>query len=155
MHYHQSHYIPCEKSNYTHIFTHTIFYTTVYKFIIVSYIVFFTLIYYCYLHDVRKLLIVIEVRNVLYVRLWLFLANQNRYNKVDQNNNEKLRRTHRTSILFNQREQEAINLYCDKYKIRNKSKFMREVIMTEILKKFDEDYPTLFEFEKPNLFVTK
>ncbi len=74
---------------------------------------------------------------------------------MDQNNNEKLRRTHRTSILFNQREQEAINLYCEKYKIRNKSKFMREVIMTEILKKFDEDYPTLFEFEKPNLFVTK
>ena len=73
--------------------------------------------------------------------------------QVDQNNNEKLRRTNRTSILFNQWEQEAIKLYCDKYKIRNKSKFMREVIMTEILKKFDEDYPTLFEFEKPNLFV--
>jgi len=31
---------------------------------------------------------------------------------------------------------------------------MREVIMTGILKKFDEDYPTLFEFEKPNLFYT-
>lgn len=29
---------------------------------------------------------------------------------------------------------------------------MREIIMTEILKKFDEDYPTLFELEKPNLF---
>jgi len=92
---------------------------------------------------------------VVYVCLWLFLAKQNRRYKVDQNINEKLRRTHRTSILFNQREQEAINLYCDKYKIRNKSKFMREVIMTGILKKFDEDYPTLFEFEKPNLFVTK
>ena len=100
-------------------------------------------------------MIVNEARNVLYVGLWLFLANQNRIYKVDQNNNEKLRRIHRTSILFNQREQEAINLYCDKYNIRNKSKFMREVIMTEILKKFDEDYPTLFEFEKPNLFVTK
>jgi len=74
---------------------------------------------------------------------------------VDQNNNEKLRRTHRTAILFNKREQEAISLYCDKYKIRNKSKFMRKVIMTDILKKFDEDYPTLFEFEKPNLFYTK
>ena len=68
---------------------------------------------------------------------------------------EKLRRTHRTSLLFNQREQEAINLYCEKYKIRNKSKFMREAIMNEILKRFDEDYPTLFEFEKPNLFYTK
>lgn len=68
---------------------------------------------------------------------------------------EKLRRSHRTAILFNNREREAINLYCDKYKISNRSKFMRETIMTEILKRFDEDYPTLFEFEKPNLFYTK
>jgi len=74
---------------------------------------------------------------------------------VEHTKNDKLRRTNRTAILFNQREQEAINLYCDKYKIRNKSKFMREAIMTEILRKFDEDYPTLFEFEKPNLFYTQ
>ncbi len=58
-------------------------------------------------------------------------------------------------MLFNSRELEAINLYCDKYKINNRSKFMREAIMTEILKKFDEDYPTLFEFEKPNLFYSR
>jgi hypothetical protein len=74
---------------------------------------------------------------------------------VDQKKDEKLRRTNRTSILFNQREQEAITLYCEKYKINNKSKFMREAIMTEVLKRFDEDYPTLFEFEKPNLFYVK
>jgi len=74
---------------------------------------------------------------------------------VEHSKDEKLRRTNRTSILFNQREQEAITLYCEKYKVRNKSKFMREAIMTEILKKFDEDYPTLFEFEKPNLFYSK
>jgi len=74
---------------------------------------------------------------------------------VEHKKDEKLRRTSRTSLLFNQREQEAISLYCDKYKIRNKSKFMREAIMTEILKRFDEDYPTLFEFEKPNLFYSK
>ena len=74
---------------------------------------------------------------------------------MDQKKDEKLRRTNRTSILFNQREQEAINLYCEKYKIRNKSKFMREAIMTEVLKRFDEDYPTLFEFEKPNLFYAR
>ena len=74
---------------------------------------------------------------------------------MDHKKDEKLRRTSRTSILFNQREQEAINLYCEKYKINNKSKFMREAIMTEVLKKFDEDYPTLFEFEKPNLFYVK
>ena len=115
--------------------------------------VFFTVVYFIIICNVRKLLIVYQAGKLHYDCLWLFLANQNRICKVDQINNEKLRRTHRTSILFNQREQEAINLYCEKYKIRNKSKFMREVIMTEILKKFDEDYPTLFEFEKPNLFV--
>ncbi len=74
---------------------------------------------------------------------------------VDNKKDQKLRRTNRTSLLFNGREQEAIELYCEKYKIRNKSKFMREAIMTEILKQFDEDYPTLFEFEKPNLFYVK
>ncbi|MEN8227426.1 MAG: hypothetical protein ABFS38_04670 [Bacteroidota bacterium] len=74
---------------------------------------------------------------------------------MEHNNDDKLRRAHRATILFNSREKEAINLYCEKYKIRNKSKFMREAIMTEILKRFDEDYPTLFEFEKPNLFYTR
>jgi len=73
---------------------------------------------------------------------------------VDNKKDEKLRRIHKTSLLFNSREQEAFNLFCEKYEIKNKSKFMREIIMTQILKRFDEDYPTLFEFEKPNLFYT-
>jgi hypothetical protein len=68
---------------------------------------------------------------------------------------EKLIRNSRVSLLFNQREREAIELYCQKYKISNRSKFMRETILTEVLKRFDEDYPTLFEFEKPNLFYQK
>jgi hypothetical protein len=86
---------------------------------------------------------------------WLFLAKPIQSKQVDHKKDEKLRRTNRTSILFNQREQEAINLYCEKYKITNKSRFMREAIMTEVLKRFDEDYPTLFEFEKPNLFYAR
>lgn len=64
---------------------------------------------------------------------------------------ESLKRIHRKSILFNQREIQAINHYCKKYKIKNKSKFMREMIITSVLKKFDEDYPSLFE-KKPTLF---
>ena len=68
---------------------------------------------------------------------------------------EKLLRINRTTLLFNQREREAIELYYQKYKIKNKSKFMRETILTEVLKRFDEDYPTLFEVEKPNLFSHK
>lgn len=68
---------------------------------------------------------------------------------------EKLIRRVITTIRFNQREKEAIDLYCQKYKIVNRAKFMREAILTEVLKRFDEDYPTLFEFEKPNLFYQR
>ncbi len=64
-----------------------------------------------------------------------------------------LLRNNRREIRFNEREMQAIEAYCRKYKVRNKSKFMRETIISEILKKFDEDYPTLFELEKPNLFA--
>jgi hypothetical protein len=68
---------------------------------------------------------------------------------------QKLLRNSKVSLLFNQREREALDLYCQKYSITNRSKFLRETIMTEILKRFDEDYPTLFEFEKPNLFYQR
>jgi len=56
------------------------------------------------------------------------------------------------SIRFNNRELNAIAAYCKKYRVDNKTKFMREAILTEVLRKFDSDYPTLFEIEKPNLF---
>ena len=88
-------------------------------------------------------------------RQWLFLAKPTPKLEVDHKKDEKLRRINRTSLLFNGREKEAIDLYCEKYKISNRSKFMREAILTEVLRRFDEDYPTLFEFEKPNLFYTK
>ncbi|MCB2197670.1 MAG: hypothetical protein KQH79_17560 [Bacteroidetes bacterium] len=71
--------------------------------------------------------------------------------KRKEKKDESLKRVYRKSILFNKREIQAINHYCKKYKIRNKSKFMREMIISSILKKFDEDYPSLFE-KKPTLF---
>lgn len=64
-----------------------------------------------------------------------------------------LLRNNNISFLLNNRELKAIEAYCKKYKVKNRSKFMREAVLTEVLKKFDEDYPSLFEFEKPNLFV--
>ena len=94
------------------------------------------------------------VKPLLYAAITIFSQNQS-LEKVEYKKDEKLRRSHRASILFNNREREAINLYCEKYSIKNRSKFMRETIMTEILNRFDEDYPTLFEFEKPNLFYTR
>ena len=58
--------------------------------------------------------------------------------------NIDLLRINKKSILFNNRELKAIESYCHKYRIGNRSKFMREAIITSILKKFDDDYPTLF-----------
>jgi len=72
--------------------------------------------------------------------------------KERKNREKDLLRKNRHSILFNNLEMKAIEAYCSKYKVENKSRFMRETIIIEILKKFDEDYPTLFDVEKPNLF---
>jgi len=54
--------------------------------------------------------------------------------------------------MLNRREMNALNAFCEKYKINNRSKFMREAIITTILKKFDEDYPSLFNDGENDLF---
>jgi len=73
--------------------------------------------------------------------------------KIRKTKEKDLLRKNPQSLLFNNREMKAIEAYCAKYKVQNKAKFMRETILSEILRKFDEDYPSLFEFEKPNLFA--
>jgi hypothetical protein len=57
----------------------------------------------------------------------------------------KFKRKHKLSFHFNDYEYQALSKYCKKYRVKNKSKFMRETVVTAILKKFDEDYPSLFE----------
>lgn len=64
---------------------------------------------------------------------------------------EKFIRKHKMTFLFNEMEQKALENYCKKYKVANRSKFIRETVVTAILKQFDEDYPSLFEeLEKKN-----
>lgn len=65
--------------------------------------------------------------------------------KGKKENNENLKRKKRKTICFNSLEIEALNKYYKKYRIDNQSKFMREVIMKTVLKKFSDDYPTLWE----------
>ena len=65
---------------------------------------------------------------------------------------ESLKRINRQSILFNNRELKAIDHYCKRFKINNRSKFMREAIITEVLKKFEENHPTLWEDPQSKLF---
>lgn len=58
---------------------------------------------------------------------------------------EKMKRSKKKTILLNSHECQALDKYFKKYKISNKSKFMREAIMKVVLKKFSDDYPTLWD----------
>lgn len=57
---------------------------------------------------------------------------------------ETTKRERRMSILMSDDEQMIVDRYLDKYKITNKSRWLRETILMFIHKNMEEDYPTLF-----------
>lgn len=59
--------------------------------------------------------------------------------------NPDLKRINKQTISFNNFELNAIENYCNRFRIKNKTRFMREIIITEILKKFNDNYPSLFD----------
>ena len=61
--------------------------------------------------------------------------------KIDEN----LKRKNRKTICFNNYEIQALGKYFKKYRIDNHSKLMREAILKSVLKKFSDDYPTLWD----------
>jgi hypothetical protein len=65
---------------------------------------------------------------------------------------DRLRRNNRLSVMLNNREMKALGIYCDRYRIKNKSSFLREAVMKAIIKRFDEEHPTLWEENEPTLF---
>jgi len=65
---------------------------------------------------------------------------------------DRLRRTNRLSLMLNNREMRALGIYCNRYRIKNKSEFLRETIMKAILKRFEEEHPTLWEENEATLF---
>ncbi|MBK7711353.1 MAG: hypothetical protein IPN67_09240 [Bacteroidales bacterium] len=65
---------------------------------------------------------------------------------------DRLRRNNRLSLMLNNREMRALGIYCNRYRIKNKSSFLRETIMKAILKRFEEEHPTLWEESEPTLF---
>ncbi len=54
-------------------------------------------------------------------------------------------RKHRQIFTLNDEEEKALNRYISKYKVQNKSKFIREAVMFTIIRKMEEDHPTLFD----------
>ena len=57
----------------------------------------------------------------------------------------KQARGHRISIMLNDSGLRALERFCDKYGVTNRSRLIRETLMRAILKKMDNDQPTLFD----------
>ena len=54
-------------------------------------------------------------------------------------------RTKKAEFMVSDEEFALIDFYLKKYKISNRSRWFREMVMTHILKNMEQDYPTLFE----------
>lgn len=55
-----------------------------------------------------------------------------------------LKRPFRMTCLMTEDEQKIVDRYLEKYKITNKSRWLRETVLMFVYKKMEEDYPTLF-----------
>jgi len=65
---------------------------------------------------------------------------------------EGLKRTNRVTVMLNDREMRALTIYCSRYRVKNKSEFLRETLVKSIIKRFEEEHPTLWEDFDPTLF---
>ncbi|MFZ4725480.1 MAG: hypothetical protein ACOYMD_08520 [Paludibacter sp.] len=54
-------------------------------------------------------------------------------------------RKHRHLLTLNDEENKALMRYIAKYKVKNKTRFIRETLMLAIIRKFEDDHPTLFD----------
>jgi hypothetical protein len=64
----------------------------------------------------------------------------------------QLKRTNRLTLMLNNREMKALGIYFNRYRIKNKSEFIRETVMKAILKRFEDDHPSLWEENESTLF---
>ena len=64
-------------------------------------------------------------------------------NKENLTPNRRLR-TKRVDCLVSEEEYALIELYLKKYKITNRSRWFRQLMIGHILKNLEKDYPTLF-----------
>jgi len=74
----------------------------------------------------------------------MYFCSTMRKNRKIKNKQIRLPRDHKVTISLNNEEYKALCKYLAKYKITNRSKWMRETIMVSVIQRFSEDYPTLF-----------
>ena len=56
----------------------------------------------------------------------------------------RCKRTQRLICTLNEEEEKVLNHYLHQYKITNKSRWMRETLLSFVLHNMELDYPTLF-----------
>ena len=54
-------------------------------------------------------------------------------------------RRHRVTVMLNESELRAIERYCRRYKITNRSHFIRQTLLKTVIRRFADDQPTLFD----------
>ncbi len=64
--------------------------------------------------------------------------------KCIKSTSEEPKRHQRIVCLMSDEEQQIVDRYLEKYKITNKSRWLRETILMFIYRNMEEDYPTLF-----------
>ena len=82
----------------------------------------------------------------------MFLRNKTNFalnmKKKDKSNsnlpNSTPKRHQRMVCLVSEEEMRFVDRYLERYKIKNKSRWLRETILMLIHKNMNEDYPTLF-----------
>ena len=57
----------------------------------------------------------------------------------------KAKRENKVSLMLNDSEKRALDRFCDKYGVKNRSKLIRETLMKAILKQLDRAQPTIFD----------
>jgi len=68
---------------------------------------------------------------------------------------ERLRRVNKVTVMLNSREMRAFGIYCSRYRVKNKSEFLRMTLMKTILQRFEDEHPSLWEEPEPTLFDRK
>jgi hypothetical protein len=63
----------------------------------------------------------------------------------DKNTQKSLLRKNRVTFVLNDKEEKALDAYCKRFRVKNKSRFIREVLMSAVITRLEQSSPTLFD----------
>ena len=63
----------------------------------------------------------------------------------DKNTQKSLLRKNRVTFVLNDKELNALEAYCKRFRVKNKSRFARTVLMSTVIERLEQSSPTLFD----------